>query len=158
MSGLLSATGIFITWQNPLLKSPKSECSCRSSGTHCICRYYDSMHTGVGKQFHTHATLLHNTGWTSEFQLRNTNKHTEIIHYIQSTPKVVITKTKQFIILQLLVWFTVYGKHHFVCEANWGKKMFNEPRRQKWGQMTDSKESIRRHILTYSRLERKNVW
>ena len=36
-SGLLSTTAIFMMWQTPLLKSPKSDCSCCSGGLPCNC-------------------------------------------------------------------------------------------------------------------------
>ena len=39
LSGLHSAITLFLTWQTPILKSMKSECSCWSVWWHCVCMH-----------------------------------------------------------------------------------------------------------------------
>ena len=70
MSGLLSAVVIFATWQTPPLNSMKSECSGLSGR-------YTCMHGSIYKcgEMAAYSIFSPNTGWTSVFSLRNTDKH-----------------------------------------------------------------------------------
>ena len=75
MSGLFSAIVIFMTWQTPSLKSPKSECSCWSGWY--VRTLYTWQYTYRCGEMVAHSTFSPNTGWTSEFKLGNANKQTK---------------------------------------------------------------------------------
>ena len=59
-SGLLSDIVIFMTWQTPLSKSPKSERSCQSGRQHCTPVYmYNSMYRCGGNSYTCYLLTQH---------------------------------------------------------------------------------------------------
>ena len=102
--GLLSATVIFMTWQTPLLKALKSQCSCRSRGRAALVAVCMTACAEVGKQLHvlpSHPTLGEPHGFSCR-TLKNKQHATKVgkisrllTQHILSLSRLSICKAKQ---------------------------------------------------------------